>query len=194
MHVGGADLHLERHAALADDRGVQRLVAVRARHRDEVLDAARHRRPRLVDDAERPVTVLHRLRDDAQRHHVVDLVELDLLLLELLVDAEEPLDAAVDLDHRHLRLGELGRDVFLQLVDHALGRAAPPLDADPQRLVRGRLEVLERQLLQLVLDLAHAEPVGDRRVDVARLLRDLDAGAPPEDGGACACCAAGRRA
>ena len=45
---------------------------------------------------------------------------------------------------------------------------------DPQRLVRGRLEVLERQLLQLVLDLAHAEPVGDRRVDVARLLRDLD--------------------
>ena len=37
-----------------------------------------------------------------------------------------------------------------------------------------RLEVLERQLLELVLDLAHPEPVGDRRVDVARLLRDLD--------------------
>ena len=45
----------------------------------------------------------------------------------------------------------------------------------PQRLVGLRLEVLERQLLELVLDLAHPEPVGDRRVDVARLLRDLDA-------------------
>ena len=45
----------------------------------------------------------------------------------------------------------------------------------PQRLVGFRLEVLERQLLELVLDLAHAEPVGDRGVDVARLLRDLDA-------------------
>ena len=31
---------------------------------------------------------------------------------------------------------------------------------------------LERQLLQLVLDLAHAQPVGDRRVDVERLLGD----------------------
>ena len=174
VHVRRADLHLEGHAALADDRRVERLVAVRPRHGDEVLDAARHRRPRLMDDAERAVAVLHRLRHDAQRDHVVDLIELDLLLLELLVDAEQPLDPAVDLDHRHLRLGELGRDVLLELVDHALGRAAPPLDADPERLVRGRLEVLERQLLQLVLDLAHAEPVGNRRVDVARLLRDLD--------------------
>jgi hypothetical protein len=88
VHVGRPDLHFERHAALADHRGVQRLVAVRARHRDEVLDPARHRGPRLVDDAERPVAVLYRLRHDAQRDHVVDLIELDLLLLELLVDAE----------------------------------------------------------------------------------------------------------
>ncbi len=43
VHLDGADLHLERHAVLADDRRVQRLVAVGARHRDEVLDAARHR-------------------------------------------------------------------------------------------------------------------------------------------------------
>ena len=83
--------------ALADDRGVQRLVAVGPRHRDEVLDPPGHRRPRLVDDAERGVAVLDRLGDDAQRHEVVDLVEVDLLALELLVDAEQALDAAVDL-------------------------------------------------------------------------------------------------
>ena len=35
--------------------------------------------------------------------------------------------------------------------------------------------VLERQLLELVLDAAHAEAVGDRRVDVERLLRDAHA-------------------
>ena len=64
--------------------------------------------------------------------------------------------------------------VLRQLLDHALGGAAPRLDPLPQRLVGLRLEVLERQLLELVLDLAHAEAVGDRRVDVARLLRDLD--------------------
>ena len=49
------------------------------------------------------------------------------------------------------------------------------VDLGAQRLVGLRLEVAERQLLELVLDLAHAEAVGDRRVDVARLLRDLDA-------------------
>ena len=52
VHFLGADLHFERHAALADDRRVQRLVAVRPRHRDEVLEPARHRRPHLMDDAE----------------------------------------------------------------------------------------------------------------------------------------------
>ena len=126
-----------------------------------------------MDDAERAVTVLHRLRDDAQRDHVVDLIELDLLPLQLLVDAEEPLDPAVDLDDRDLRLGELGRDVFFSssIIPSVARRRCSTRDA--QRLVRRRFEVLERQLLELVLDLAHAEPVGDRRVDVARLLRDL---------------------
>ena len=51
-----------------------------------------------------------------------------------------------------------------------------------QRLVRLRLEIAERQLLELVLDLAHPEAVGDRRVDVARLLGDLHAARRPEDG------------
>ena len=97
VHFLGANLHLERHAALADDRCVQRLIAVRPRHRDEILDAARHRRPRLVNDAERRVAVLHALGDDAQRHEVVDLIELDALALELLIDAVEALQPAVDL-------------------------------------------------------------------------------------------------
>ncbi len=60
VHLFGADLDLERKALLADHRGVQRLVDVGPRHGDEVLDAAGHRRPRLVDDAERGVAVLHR--------------------------------------------------------------------------------------------------------------------------------------
>ena len=133
-----------------------------------------HRRPRLVDDAERGVAVPHRAGDDAQRDQVVDLVEVDLLPLQLLVDAEQTLDAPVDLDDRHLRLVELGGDRLPQLLDHPFGGAAPRLDLLAQRLVGLRLEVPERQLLELVLDLAHAEPVRDRRVDVARLLRDLD--------------------
>ena len=60
---------------------------------------------------------------------------------------------------------------LLEVVDLGLGRLPLVLDLGRQRLIAGRIEVLERQLLELVLDLAHPEPVGDRRVDVERLLR-----------------------
>ncbi len=128
-----------------------------------------------MDDAERGVAVLHALGDDAQRDEVVDLLELDLLFLELLADAPEALDAAVDLEHRHLRLGELRGDRLLELADEPLGRAALRIDLGAQRFVGLRLEIAERQLLELVLHLAHPEAIGNRGVDVARLLRDLDA-------------------
>ena len=55
------------------------------------------------------------------------------------------------------------------------GRAPARLDRLTQVLVGLALEILERQILELVLDLAHPEPVGDRRVDVERLLGDLHA-------------------
>ena len=58
VHLDRPDLHFEGRPAFADDRRVQRLIPVGPRHRDEVFDASRHRRPRLVDDAERPVAVL----------------------------------------------------------------------------------------------------------------------------------------
>ena len=65
--------------------------------------------------------------------------------------------------------------VFFRSSIMPFGRA-PALSTRARSASYGlRLEVLERQLLELVLDLAHPEPVGDRRVDVARLLRDLDA-------------------
>ena len=86
-------------AAIADDRGVQRLVGVGTRHGDEVLETSRHRRPRLVDDAQRGIAVADGGRDHAQCDDVVDLLELDLLALEFLPDAEQALQASVDGDH-----------------------------------------------------------------------------------------------
>ena len=71
-----------------------------------------------MDDAQCGVAVLYRIGHDAKRNQVVDLVEIDLLTLELLVDAEKTLDPAVNHDHRNLRVGELRRNRFLQLLDH----------------------------------------------------------------------------
>ena len=128
-----------------------------------------------MDDAEGRIAVLHRLGDEAERDEIVDLLELDFLAAQLLMNAPEALDPSVDSAHRHLRLGELRGNRALQLLDEPFGRAAFGIDPAAQRLVGLRIEIAERQLLELVLDLAHPEAVGDGRVDVARLLGDLHA-------------------
>jgi len=175
VHLDRANLHLERRAVLADHRRVQRLIAVRPGHGNEVLDTPRDRRPGLVDGAERGVAVPDALGDDSERHKVVHLLEVDLLLLQLLADTPEALDAAVDLDDGHLGVGELGRDGLPQLLDQAFGFPALRVHFRPERLVRLRLEIAEGQLLQFVLHLTHPEAIGNRGVDVAGFLGDQDA-------------------
>ena len=94
VHLEGADLDLEGLAEVGDDRRVQRLVHIRLRRRDVVLDAAGDRLPALVDLAEHLVTLVHRADDDAHGGQVVDLVERFILRLHLFIDGIEVLRAA----------------------------------------------------------------------------------------------------
>ena len=180
VHALGADLHLEREAAIADDRRVQRLVAVGARHGDEVLEAAGDGGPGLVDDPQRGVAVADGRRDDPERDQVVDLVEADLLPAQLLADAEQPLDSPLEGQRGDPRLAELVFERRLEPGDGLLRGAAALLHPGPQALERGRIEMPERELLELVLELAHPQPVGDGGVDVQRLLGDLQAPLLPQ--------------
>jgi hypothetical protein len=173
VHFLGANLHLEGKAMLADDRRMQRLIPVRPRHRDEVLDASRDRRPGLVNDAERRVAVLHRLRDDAQRDEVIDALEIDLLPLELQMNAVEALHAPVNANDRNLRFVQLGLDFLREVVNDFLGELPLAFNPGTKRLIRLRLEIPEGELLELVFHLAHPEPIRDGRVDVERFLRNL---------------------
>ena len=171
VHLPGADLHLEGMALVADHRGVERLVAVGPRHGDEVLDAAGHRAPEVVEHAEGGVAVGYGRHHDAQGHEVVDLVEVDALPAQLLVDGVEALDAPLQgrLEARRL---ELLRDRALDLLDEVGGLLPPPLDPRGQALVGIGVEVLEGEVLELVLDLAHPQPARQGRVDVHRLAGD----------------------
>jgi hypothetical protein len=171
VHVDRADLDLERVALVADHRGVERLVAVRARHRDEVLDPARYGPPGVVQHAERRVAVGDALDQHAQRDEVVDLLEVDPLAAQLLVDRVQALDPPLDarLDAGRVQLLGDGR---ADPVDERRRGLRALLDARRERLVARGVEVLEREVLELVLDLRHAEPAGDRGVDVERLAGD----------------------
>ena len=90
----GANLDFESLAGFGNHRSMQRLVEIRPRHGDEVLDAARHRTPQIMNDAENGVAILHRVGDHAHGVEVVHLVNADLLALQFFVDAVQALDAA----------------------------------------------------------------------------------------------------
>jgi hypothetical protein len=172
VHLEGADLDLHRVALGPDHGGVERLVHVDLRHRDEILEAARHRLPQGVDHPEGAVAVPHGLRDHAHRGEIVDLVELAPALVHLLPDRIEVLGPAAD-----ARLDAHLPQLLLQEGDHLidLGLALEaPLGHPPHQLLVGvGVHDAKGEVLQLRLDLRHAEAVGERRVDVQRLLGNL---------------------
>ena len=97
VHVLGADLHFDRHAVRAEQRRVQRLVAVDARDRDVVLEAARHRLEHRVHDAERAVAGVGACRRRcASRTRRRSRASERALAPHLLVDAVEVLLARLD--------------------------------------------------------------------------------------------------
>ena len=75
---------------------MQALVAVGLGHGNIVFEAARHGLPLRMDKAEHRVTVAYVLDDDAESQNVVHIVERQILLGHLLVDAVDMLDAAPD--------------------------------------------------------------------------------------------------
>ncbi len=146
VHLVSADLDLEGLALVADDGGVQRLIAVGPRHGDEVFDATRHWTPEIVEHAEHGVAVWHRRYEDAEGDEVIDLLQLDALPPELQVERVEPLDAAV-----HLGVDARGREALqdrgFDLVDEHLRLLVTILDARRQVAVVVGLEVLEGEIL-----------------------------------------------
>ena len=142
VHVARADLDLVQLLARAEHRRVQRLVAVRLRLRDVVLDALLHRRPPVVDHAERVVAVRHRVDEHADREQVVDLLVRPLALLHLLVDRPEVLRPARDLDvarcrRRRARCSSGSRICAIERLALAALRARPASPASCTRRARG---------------------------------------------------------
>jgi hypothetical protein len=124
-----------------------------------------HQAQRLIAERTGP------LDDDAERDQVVHLVERELLLLELLPEAVDLLQAAGHLALQLLLL-ERGRESDAHGVHVALAPATRPLDAPRDLLVDVGVQHAEGPLLQLLLHPVDPEPVGQRGVDVERLARD----------------------
>src|SRR5262249_2794229 len=86
VHFVGSDLHFKGLAAVADYRSMQRLVKILARYRNHILETARYRFPRRVNDAERGIAVLHGFCNHPDSNKVIDLIYRYVLPLEFLID------------------------------------------------------------------------------------------------------------
>ena len=170
VHLPGADLHLEHDALLAEDGRMHALVAVGLGRGNVVLEAARHGAEHVMDVAENIVAVGNIVHDDAERAEIEDLVQTALLRIHLAVNAVGMLDAAL---HRCVDavlrepVGDLLFDIGHELVEHV--RLAVEVGDD--LTVAVRVEIFEREVLELPLHLLQAEPVGDGRIDLHRFER-----------------------
>jgi len=171
VHLARADLDLHRAHLRPDDGGVQRLVEVALRGGDVVLEAVLHRQEHVVHEPEHPVAVLARFGDDADPEQVVDLVELPPRPLHLVPDGVEGLGPAA-----HLRLDLLDPQALLQrlldLRDRRFPLLPPRGDEIGHQPVVLRVEVLERQVVQLPLQPRDPQPVREHGVDLAGLRGD----------------------
>ena len=175
VHLLGANLDLHRLAAVADHGGVQRLVPVRLRHRDVVLETAGNRLPERVDDTQGAVAILDGIGQHADRGEIVDILEL-LPHGELARDAVDvlgpPRGIGLDAD-----AGQLAFQDLLDVVDGGLPLLPLACDLLDDLAVLVGMQLGEGEVFQLPLDVPHAQAVRQRGINVQGLLRHR----PPPD-------------
>ncbi|MNM28426.1 hypothetical protein D3C81_389410 [compost metagenome] len=171
VHFLRADLEFHRRAVGADDGRVQRLVAVQLADRDVILELARHGLVQAVQGTQGHVAVGKTVHHHAEAVHVQHLRERQMLAAHLFIDVVQGLFAArhfcVELGH-----GKGAFHRFHDLVDHFAPVAARRLDGFRQGAVAHRVQVRERQVLQLVINVVQAEAVRDWHIHFHGLAGD----------------------
>ena len=171
VHLIGSNLNLERAGRGADNRRMERLVVIDLGHGDIVFKATGHGMPQGMHGTKRGIAIAHRMSDDAQRHQVVNLGELLALALHLLIDGPIVLGTTVDLKALKTNAIELIGERLDGLGQITLANLARLGYHARDALVGIGLQVEEGQVLELPLDRAHAQAVGQRRVYVHGLAR-----------------------
>src|SRR2546429_1455266 len=175
VHLMGTDLDLVQLAARPEHGGVERLVAVRLRARDVILDALLQRRPLVVDHPQDVIALGDIVHQHADREEIINLLERLVALLHLLVNRPEVLGAAGDLVADESGSPQLFGERDPQPLDGLFTLALSRLDLARQRAVVLGLEELAGEILELGLHARHPEAVGQGRVDLARFERDAAA-------------------
>ena len=146
---------------------MQRLIAISFRNRDVVLEFSRHRFVQAVHHAQRPVTVIHRVHQQAKRKDIHDFRKAFPLRLHFFIDTEKVLLASHNSGVEAFplqRLAQLAFDLINQM-----GAIAPGCSSRCFKTARAhRVKRLESQVLKFHTHFIHAQPHGNRRIDIKR--------------------------
>ena len=124
-----------------------------------------------MDDAERGIAFQLGVHDDAQRIEVVDLIEALIVVVHLVVERIDRLDAPGELKVNAV-FAQAHLDALLGLVEEVARLAVALLDAILDLVVADGIQVGKAEVLQLLLDRVDTEAVRKRRIDVHGLQRD----------------------
>ncbi len=171
VHGEGTYLDLEHLVLGADHRGMQRLVAVLLGVGDIVVEFVGHMMPARMHDTEGGVAVGDFGHQNAHRAHVVDLGEIDALALHLAPDRVDMLGATVQVISQYPLAFEQRFQRMHDILDITVSIQPLLRQLLGDRLVFGLVQVAEGQILQLPLDLADAQPMGQRRIDIEYFAR-----------------------
>ena len=171
VHLVSSNLHFKGHAVFANDRRMQRLIHVRLRHGDIILEAVGHLLPECVHHAQYGIAVLHRIHQHTNGDQIKNLLKRLVLEHHLAVYAVKMLRPTVNfIVNVHLL------ELVAQSVDHRsdvfLAFGALHADLDNQVLISFRIKVAQAQIFELLLDFIYAQTMRQWRVNVERLLCD----------------------
>ena len=165
MHLIGTDLDLKGLAVAADQRRVERLVHIGLRHGDIVLEASGDRLIHFMDHAQGRIAVLYRINDNPHRENIIDLIQRFMLIQHFLINTEEVLHPAFHFAF-DLRVLHVAADFRFDLINEVFPGLAGQGDGLLQILIDLRLQIAERQVVQLDLDPGNTEAVRQRRINL----------------------------
>ena len=179
VHFPRADLNFHGLPLRVDHRRMERLIHVRLRNGDVILEAVRKRLPQGMGNAQHSVALGHGIHNDPHRIEIIDLGQILIIPLHFLVDAVEMLRTPCN-GRLDARLFDMVVKDPHRIVDDFLAGFALLLHLPHQIVVFLGIEVMEAQVFQLPFDIVNAEAVRERRVDFQRLPGDALLFFPPE--------------
>ncbi|KPW26109.1 Uncharacterized protein ALO83_04869 [Pseudomonas cannabina pv. alisalensis] len=171
FHFTGANLDFNRHAVHAEQRGMQRLVAVGLWNRDVILEAAGQWLVQIVYSTQHAIAGIDLVDDDTERVNVHDLVEGPALAAHLFVNTVKMFLPPADIAFDTVDCQAMAQGLF-DLVDQLLAIAPGALDRLVDSRGAHRVHGLEAEVFEFDTHVVHAQPVGDGRVDFEGFLGD----------------------